>query len=660
MKKILFIASVFVITPLLCFCQIYKNEVPVSFLYDLEIEIEEYNIHETLSIVQDEPRIEIIENDTVEISDPVIGQLFDVCVNINDIGRWTEVNNGDSIWQVQINSYSGSYTMLIFDDFYLPQGTKLFVYSADRSQVLGAFTEENNVPSNRFSTAPLRTNSVVIEYYKPYYVKEQARLNMPLIGLIESSLTHDLQKAFGDSGNCMINAMCPEYDKWCNQRRSVALIFRVFTSQRKVRLCTGSLLVNERMDGKPFFLTAFHCLDGDDNKSLNQSEKNDVQNWAFVFNYQSPTCSNPATELSLAHFISGANYIKAHDKSDYALLQLNQKPPPNYNVFYNGWSNDKRHMTNTGVTIHHPNGDIKKISEWDKVIDLRINFWKVKWTKGCTEAGSSGAPLFNSSGYVVGQNWASNNKPVCDNKKRNFFGCFHRSWHNFGLSGVLNPNGTHSGSHQNWIGAMGGNETTKENWYFNNCNDLHTSDNVTYLNYSTLETRQYDGVYNAKNQITAENTTIQSGTSVVFRARNSIVLKPGFQAVQGSNFRAETGGDYQMGCNNGVKSEQLSNDDVHNMLIYTLNLSEDTNIASEEKLQDFAVYPNPNNGTFFISLPNGDSEFIEITVTDIKSTVVYSANTFTEHIQLPHPVSGVYIVTLHFKDKILTSKFTVL
>ena len=45
--------------------------------------------------------------------------------------------------------------------------------------------------------------------------------------------------------------------------------------------------------------------------------------------------------------------------------------------------------------------------------------------------------------------------------------------------------------------------------------------------------RQYDGVYNAKDDISAENTTIQSGTKVVFEAGNKILLKPGFHATAG-------------------------------------------------------------------------------------------------------------------------------
>ena len=43
-----------------------------------------------------------------------------------------------------------------------------------------------------------------------------------------------------------------------------------------------------------------------------------------------------------------------------ALLQLNTTPPASYNVFYTGW--DAAPAATSATGIHHPSGDIKKIS----------------------------------------------------------------------------------------------------------------------------------------------------------------------------------------------------------------------------------------------------------------------------------------------------------
>jgi len=128
MKKIiLLIISIFILTPL-SICQTSNKELPISFLYNLPEQIEEYNLKAQLTRVGNETRTKVIDEiDTLDFSDPIIGELFTVSINKNNIGTWTALDNGDSIWRLQINSTEGNYMMLCFDNFYLPYGTKLFV-----------------------------------------------------------------------------------------------------------------------------------------------------------------------------------------------------------------------------------------------------------------------------------------------------------------------------------------------------------------------------------------------------------------------------------------------------------------------------------------------------------------------------------------------------
>ena len=85
----------------------------------------------------------------------------------------------------------------------------------------------------------------------------------------------------------------------------------------------------------------------------------------------------------------------------------------NFNAYWNGW--DANNTATTGGTgIHHPAGDIKKIStfsgntvssSWGSTPNTH---WRLIWTAnanghGVTEGGSSGSPIFNnSSGRIVG------------------------------------------------------------------------------------------------------------------------------------------------------------------------------------------------------------------------------------------------------------------
>ncbi|MFQ3580145.1 MAG: 3-coathanger stack domain-containing protein, partial [Bacteroidales bacterium] len=403
-----------------------------------------------------------------------------------------------------------------------------------------------NTLHNKFSSSPLKTNSIILEYYKPSWVKEKEFLNIQSIGILTKNFSL-LLKGFGDSQSCMINAKCPDYNNWCNQRRSVALIIRVLQDSREIRWCSGSLVTNEKRDGTPFFLTAFHCLDINENNVIEQTEKDDIQNWVFVFNYQSNNCANPSSEPSLSHSISGAYHIISHTVSDYALLQLNQKPPASYNTYYSGWTNDAAEMTNTGVCIHHPKADIKKISTYKKEATMAY-FWKVKYTAGSTQGGSSGSPLFNSMGRIVGQ-LRGGHASCLNPNETDEFGRFDRSW-SLGLCWKLNPNGIHTGPLKHYTIRMDGDETCKDNWDFKDVSDLHTSTNVSFVTPATVGTRQYDGVYNAKYSIVAENVTIKSGTSVTFEAGSEILLKSVFNAELGSIISLKIG-DCLKGCDNG-------------------------------------------------------------------------------------------------------------
>lgn len=650
--------------------QISEGGEPYTFSKSLESQVSSYNLTASLQNLESSIRTDTIESDTVvTFYDPIIGEVFPANINQLSQGTWDVLDNNDKIWRLKINSSAGSYMMLVFDDFYLPQGTSLYIYSSDKTQLLGSFTSKNNTSQNKFTTSPLKCNSLILEYYKPNWVTEQEHLNIQSIGLITKDFANIINKELGESGDCMINAKCPEYENWCNQRRSVALIIRVLQGGGQIRWCSGSLVTNERRDGKPLLLTAFHCIDNDpENNSIEQSEKDEIQNWVFVFNYQSSDCNNPTTEPSLMYSISGATYVNSHKKSDYALLQLHHKPPKNYNVYYNGWSNDKDDMTNTGVCIHHPSGDIKKISEWDKKTSLLVNYWRVKYTAGSTEGGSSGSALFNSSGYVVGQ--LKMGLAACDNNKADYFGRFDKSWHNFGLSWELNPNGTHSGSSQHYISSMSGDETCRDDWYFASGNDLHTSANVSFLNLSTLGTRQYDGVYNAKNSIVAENVTIQAGTSVTFEAGNEIVLKPGFHAEAGSNFVAKIG-DCERGCGNGFKmagggnSNQAKDDmtivqneqEIESIIFEQNKEISDTLLFFDETI---TVFPNPNDGSFEISIPFKSEEIDRIQVINQTGQIVFekTSNTGTE-INIPNPIPGMYFVSVVSKGKVFTQKIII-
>jgi len=219
---------------------------------------------------------------------------------------------------------------------------------------------------------------------------------------------------FGDSGNCNINVNCPDGDAWANEVRAVAMILTGGGS----RICTGTLVNNVRQDRTPLFLTANHCLGGE-------------ATWIIMFNYQSPNCND--IDGPTADTVQGTTRLANNSASDFALLRLQETPPPAYDVFWAGWSAVDT-ASPQSTCIHHPNGDIKKISfDHQPVVSSSYGGsppdtrWKVlDWDKGTTEPGSSGSPLFDPAHRIVGQ--LHGGTAACGNDLPDYFGKFAVSW----------------------------------------------------------------------------------------------------------------------------------------------------------------------------------------------------------------------------------------
>ncbi|UPT68826.1 MAG: hypothetical protein M0D57_09475 [Sphingobacteriales bacterium JAD_PAG50586_3] len=109
--------------------------------------------------------------------------------------------------------------------------------------------------------------------------------------------------------------------------------------------CTGSLLNNTLNDGKPYFLSAYHC-------------GTNANNWVFRFNYNSTNCANDVGGIT-TQSVSGATYRAGASASDFTLFELSSTPPANYGVYYAGWNRSNIAPT-SGASIHHPSGDVKK------------------------------------------------------------------------------------------------------------------------------------------------------------------------------------------------------------------------------------------------------------------------------------------------------------
>ncbi|MGB3946493.1 MAG: T9SS type A sorting domain-containing protein [Bacteroidia bacterium] len=346
--------------------------------------------------------------------------------NLTNSGQWTNLENGDRLWQLGVASNGALSLNFAFDDFYLPQGAQLFIYTPDRKHVLGAFTNTNNDVSNAFATDLIIGSSVIIEYYEPLAVANQGHFNLFRVTHGYRGVEEFTQKSFGDAGSCQINVNCTLGNDWQNDKKGVVCL--VVGGNE---FCTGSLVNDVPQDGIPYVLTANHC-----------SQSNDFATWVFRFNWEASTCTNPSSSPSSQSL--NTSTLRARDAgSDFCLVEITgglsgNTVPSSYSPYFNGWSNVNTPAT-SAIAIHHPSGDIKKISEAaNPTVSSTYSgadCWQALWTTACTEQGSSGSPLFDQNHRIVGQLYGGPSFCGAQPSSMNdYYGKFSTSWLGSGTS----------------------------------------------------------------------------------------------------------------------------------------------------------------------------------------------------------------------------------
>jgi hypothetical protein len=350
------------------------------------------------------------------------GKTHQVNINPENSGVWTSLSSGSRIWRLQIHSDKAYAIGLFFKNYQLNKGVRFFVYSPDKSSIKGAFTAQNNKKSKVLSVLPLSGEDIILELDVPEGVD---------YGDFElSGIVHDYKNAFGKntnntkaSGSCNVNVNCPEGDDWQNEKRSVVK-YTFVDDGGGTYMCTGALINNVRNDATPYLLTANHCI----------SSSTEAASTVFIFNYESELCNG--TTGPTDQTISAADLVAtpASWSLDFSLLKLSSDPPKDYNVYFAGWNRDTAPAA-SGTSIHHPSGDIKKISfDYDPPVTgnygsgtITNSHWNIlAWDLGTTEGGSSGSPLFDENHHIVGD--LTGGDASCSYNYNDYYAKFDMSW----------------------------------------------------------------------------------------------------------------------------------------------------------------------------------------------------------------------------------------
>ena len=344
----------------------------------------------------------------------VKGQMFNfgkfvLCdISSSENGLWTEVDGG-KVWTLAIEAKNAKGISLYYDDFWIPSSGELYIYNPMQTQKIGPFTSKHNHNSGLFATEVIHGEILVLEYFQPEYENNDLKLSINRFAYAYRDISGGQLNGYNSSDECQVNANCSEGNAWENQKMSTCRI--QIGSGWNVGLCSGALINNTLNNCTPYVISADHCFSGGDISvnGLNQS--------IFYFNYRSVACNNsvPINTYSVTGCTKKANSGGEGNVGDpdFFLVELNSYP--DFNPFFSGWNRSNIPAT-SGVSIHHPSGDIMKISTYTNTLSSasglgfgndNTTHWRVFWSEtpnghGVTEGGSSGSPIFNQNGLLTG------------------------------------------------------------------------------------------------------------------------------------------------------------------------------------------------------------------------------------------------------------------
>ena len=411
----LFLLVTGIVLPGSAYAQISEGGTPTSFKYQNTLKSDLPTVQIPINFSVED--LKTVDRWQVSQGAPLkVGVLLPTDLTIDNAGSWNTLPDGKRVWRLQVQAKDAIALMLSFRDFYIPENGKLFIYSSDKTHLIGAFTHHTNPPTKEYATEFLAGDKIILEYEAGIAENEHPRIAIDAVGYGYNHLHVSRTMADtgpGTSGSCMVNINCEEGEAWQTEKNGVCQM--TLPIGNYIYICSGALVNNTAEDLKPYILSAFHCIDLD----IPVTEKN-LNKYTFYFHFEHTGCENNSSIASY-RTITGCKKIAGiplDGGSDGLLLLLNQTIPEHYNAYYNGWDRSNT-AAQSGVGIHHPSGDYMKISTFNKVARTSTWYgidnikgapnahWNVVFEQtanghAVTEGGSSGSPLFNQNKQIVG------------------------------------------------------------------------------------------------------------------------------------------------------------------------------------------------------------------------------------------------------------------
>ncbi|MFO7690281.1 MAG: serine protease [Cryobacterium sp.] len=309
------------------------------------------------------------------------------------------------VYTTAVHSPGAAGLRIHFTDFFLAPGSELWVYGP-QGGAFGPYTLAGSLGTGDFyaNTVPGDTAIVQLRHrgdvgrglnIDRFEIADIAYVGGPAVRQQAGGAIYQASDLCADNADC-INAAGG------NEGWNDAIALMYYVQRPYMYICSGGALADAATSAAPYyFLTANHCISSDRVAGTLETY------WGFLENDCADACAGPCSAVPRT---LGATVASTNKTADYTLLSLNSPPP--YGA-YLGWDATPIYDTDGAALqrLSHPSGSPQAFSTHsvDTTPPVVCSGWsRGPWIYshdliGATEGGSSGSPVLNSSGEVVGQ-----------------------------------------------------------------------------------------------------------------------------------------------------------------------------------------------------------------------------------------------------------------
>jgi hypothetical protein len=339
------------------------------------------------------------------------------------LGAARRTADGGHVWTAVVQSPGARALRVHFTGFSVPPQAAVWIHDLD-GQAHGPYTGLGPDGQGEFWSHNVMGDALVVElrHAGPATARDLAATRLTIADLGHSGPLFWPGASFAAAKSfCTFNASCVEnaechgsedFGSIEDVQRAVAMI--QFVSGAFLYSCSGGLLADtDQSSVIPYFLTANHCV----------SRGREASTLQTYFDYTA-ACGTSSCPAPGPYSTRGARILGTNRTGDYTLLRLDSTPGGDR--FYMGWNTTPVANSN-GAALHrisHPSAGPQAYSghHVDASAPTCSSWPRGPWIYsrddvGATEGGSSGSPVTDAAGDVVGQlsgGCGYNVNDVCD------------------------------------------------------------------------------------------------------------------------------------------------------------------------------------------------------------------------------------------------------